>query len=57
MHAHQASTAASRRSARGAREHGALTIACEIVQMSAGDHGPISDQPFSIKNLYFLSNL
>ena len=34
-----------------------LTIACEIVQISAGDHGSISDQPFSIKNLYFLSKL
>ena len=33
------------------------SIACEIVQISAGDHGPISDQPFSIKNLYFLSKL
>ena len=26
-------------------------------QISAGDHGPISEQPFSIKNLYFLSKL
>ena len=33
------------------------TIACEIVQISAGDHGPISDQSFSIKILCFLSKL
>jgi hypothetical protein len=33
-----------------------LTIACEIVQISAGGvHGPFSDQPFTIKILYFLS--
>ena len=28
-------------------------IACEIVQISTGDHGPFSDQPFTIKILYF----
>ena len=31
-----------------------LCMACEIVQISAGDHGPISDQPFSIKKSLFL---
>ncbi len=32
-----------------------LAIACEIVQIAAGDHGPFSDQPFTIKFPYFLS--
>ena len=28
------------------------SIACEIVQILAGDHDPISDQPFSIKKIF-----
>ena len=30
-------------------------IACELVQISAGDHGPFSDQPLSINFFNFLS--
>ena len=36
--------------------HVGISIACEIVQISAGDHGPFSDQPFTIKNIFFCLN-